>query len=153
QGAATDPDQGPLPSSALSWTILLHHDTHVHPAGTVTGPSGSFIVADHGVGTYSYEIILMATDSSGLTNTKSVTLPVTGNNAALTHLDFTYADKNALILAGRDYLAKTAEGVTRDTEQSGALAVDYNQTIHAGVIRVPVGSGEMWQALNNSQNT
>src|SRR5207245_1178833 len=28
-----------------------------------------------------------------------------------------------------------------------------NQTTHPGVIRVPIGNGELWQTLNNSQNT
>jgi glucose/arabinose dehydrogenase len=75
QGMATDPDQN-LPPGALSWAVLLHHNDHVHPHSTATGAGGSFIVAEHGVGTYSYEIVLTATDSSGLTNRKSITLPV-----------------------------------------------------------------------------
>lgn len=68
-GSATDPDDGSLPSSALSWTTLLHHDSHVHSFLTSTGISGSLLVEDHGPGTYSYEFILTATDSSGLTGT------------------------------------------------------------------------------------
>ena len=75
-GAATDPDQT-LPNTSLSWQVLLHHDDHVHPFITATGTSGSFTVESHGQGSYSYEIILTATDGSGLTDTKSVTLPVT----------------------------------------------------------------------------
>ena len=57
--------------------MLLHHNTHVHTFVGGTGASGSFVVEDHGpIGTYSYEIILEATDSSGLKATTSVTLPV-----------------------------------------------------------------------------
>ena len=77
QGSASDPDDGPLPASALEWTILLHHNTHVHTYVQSTGSSGSFVVEDHGLGTYAYEIILSATDSSGLTGTASVMLPAT----------------------------------------------------------------------------
>ena len=56
----------PLPPSALSWTVLLHHNTHVHTFVGGTGTQGSFVAEDHGaVGTFSYEIILTATDSSG----------------------------------------------------------------------------------------
>ena len=41
------------------------------------GLQGSFVAEDHGpIGTFSYEIILEATDSSGLKATTSVTLPV-----------------------------------------------------------------------------
>jgi PKD repeat protein len=76
QGSAVDADQG-LPASALKWTVLLHHNTHVHVALEVTGSGGSFTVEDHGAGTFSYEIILSVTDSSGLTGSTSVSLPVT----------------------------------------------------------------------------
>ena len=76
-GSATDAQDGPLPASGLSWTVLLHHNTHVHTAVTATGSSGSFVVEDHGpIGTFSYEIILTATDSTGLSATTSVNLPV-----------------------------------------------------------------------------
>ena len=75
QGMATDPDQT-LPPSALTWQVLLHHNNHIHPHLAATGTSGSFLVDSHGEGTYAYEIILTATDSSGLTNTRSITLPV-----------------------------------------------------------------------------
>jgi hypothetical protein len=69
QGSATDPDDGNLQASALSWTVLLHHNDHVHSFLTMKGAGGNFVVTDHGPGTYSYEFILTATDSSGLTQT------------------------------------------------------------------------------------
>jgi glucose/arabinose dehydrogenase/chitodextrinase len=77
QGSATDPDEGPLAADALRWTVLLHHNTHVHTFIGGTGTSGSFVVENHGaIGMYSYEIILTATDSSGLSATRSINLPV-----------------------------------------------------------------------------
>jgi glucose/arabinose dehydrogenase len=76
QGSATDPDEGALPQSALSWTVLLHHNEHVHLLQSGSGSGGSFDVVNHGVGTFSFEIILTATDSTGLTNTKRVFLPM-----------------------------------------------------------------------------
>jgi glucose/arabinose dehydrogenase len=76
QGFATDPDEGTLPPSALSWTILLHHNTHVHRSAGATGTSGSVIAQEHGIGTYAYEIILTATDSSGLKTSTSVIVPI-----------------------------------------------------------------------------
>jgi PKD repeat protein len=37
-GSATDPDDGALPASRLSWTVILHHNAHTHPfLGPVTG--------------------------------------------------------------------------------------------------------------------
>jgi PKD repeat protein len=77
QGSANDPDQGALPPSALHWDVLLHHNTHIHVSTTNTGSAqGSFVVEDHGIGSYAYEIILTATDASGLTGSTSVLLPV-----------------------------------------------------------------------------
>jgi len=71
RGTATDPDES-LPPSALSWTILLHHNDHVHSYLGGTGTGGSFVIENHGEGTFYYEIILTATDSSGLKDTKQV---------------------------------------------------------------------------------
>ncbi len=335
QGSASDPDDGTLGPASLEWTVLLHHNgTHVHPVITTTGSGGSFLVVDHGAGTYSYEIILTATDSSGLTDTKSVTLPVTqrvptgltfnpnpviggesstgtvslsvaappggavvtlsSNHAAAqvpasvtvpagsisapftvatsvvsssvsvsitatlgsslqstltvnstgttltsanpatgipgqalsviltgsnfasgatcsfgagitvsscafnsvtrltatlaiasnatvgartvtvtnptgppaglangftvnasgpSHFDFGYTTRSALLGAGWDFIAKTASGGTRNTEQTGALAVSYDQVAHPGSLRIPLGPGEIWQSANDSENT
>src|SRR4029077_11344705 len=90
------------------------------------------------------------TQSGSLANAFSVTAPT---GVPTQHFDLTYASSTALKADGWDFLAKTATGGIRNTEQTGALAVDYNQTTHPGVVRVPIGSGELWQALNNSQNT
>ncbi len=77
RGSATDPEDGALGASALKWTVLLHHNTHVHTFVGGTGDQGSFVAEDHGpIGTFSYEIILEATDSTGLKSTTSVNLPV-----------------------------------------------------------------------------
>lgn len=73
QGTGSDPDET-LPPTALSWTVLLHHDDHVHAIASTTGTGGSFVVEDHGAGTFYYEIILTVTDSTGLTDTKRVSV-------------------------------------------------------------------------------
>jgi glucose/arabinose dehydrogenase/fibronectin type 3 domain-containing protein len=76
-GLATDADDGAVAPANLKWTVLLHHNTHVHTFVGGTGLSGSFVAEDHGpIGTFSYEIMLTATDSSGLQGTTSVILPV-----------------------------------------------------------------------------
>ena len=72
-GTASDPDET-LPTSAMNWTVLLHHTTHVHPGITFTGPTGSFPIENHSATgeTFFYEVVLTVTDSSGLTDTKRV---------------------------------------------------------------------------------
>lgn len=71
-GLATDPQDGLLPASALTWRVDFHHDTHTHPAlPPVTGVGqGSFLVSnlDHGVNVW-YRISLTATNSAGLSRT------------------------------------------------------------------------------------
>jgi PKD repeat protein len=73
-GHATDPQQGNLPASALSWQLRLQHcsapDTcHTHVVQSWTGvASGSFVAPDHEYPSY-LELQLTATDQDGLTNT------------------------------------------------------------------------------------
>jgi glucose/arabinose dehydrogenase len=72
--SATDEEDGDLPTSALSWTVLKHHHGHVHP---FLGPvSGNNIVItapepeDLDAATDSYlEIRVTATDSGGASTT------------------------------------------------------------------------------------
>jgi len=76
-GHATDAQDGTLPASALTWTVILHHCTtgcHTHPLQDFTGvASGSFTAINHDYPSY-LEIQLTATDSGGMTATTSVTL-------------------------------------------------------------------------------
>src|SRR5262249_26705452 len=65
--------------SSFSWTILFHHDTHIHPGGgPFTGTtSGTLSIPTSGhdfEGATNYEIILTVTDSDGLTDSDSVTV-------------------------------------------------------------------------------
>ncbi len=73
-GSATDPQDGTLPSSALSWQVLLHHDTHTHPfLGPVAGNNITFTAPAPedlaGAQTSYLEIQLTATNSQGLGST------------------------------------------------------------------------------------
>ena len=76
-GHATDPQQGTLPASALTWSLVLQHcpsTCHEHPLQTFTGTaSGSFVAPDHEYPSH-LELRLTATDAGGLSNTTSVQL-------------------------------------------------------------------------------
>lgn len=70
-GRASDPQDGSLPASALSWTVILHHNDHTHPfLGPVSGNGVAFTAPppeDLAATERSYlEIRLTATDSNGL---------------------------------------------------------------------------------------
>jgi glucose/arabinose dehydrogenase len=73
-GEATDPEDGPLPDSALTFEVIRRHDTHFHPFFpptqgnnfSITGPGPEDINSTQN----SYlEIILTATDPQGLSAT------------------------------------------------------------------------------------
>jgi glucose/arabinose dehydrogenase len=100
-GSATDAQDGPLSASALTWNVILHHDTHTHPF--LTDQVGNNIQfqapppEDLSAATNSYlEVTLTATDSGGLTTTvtrdilplkRDLTVQSTGNvGAAVTGL-------------------------------------------------------------------
>jgi hypothetical protein len=72
RGSGEDPEDGPLPESALTWKVLLHHATHIHEHSSATGSRASFLPAtDHDADSY-YEIRLTVTDSGGLEHTMAV---------------------------------------------------------------------------------
>ena len=72
-----DDQDGPLPPSALSWSLILHHcpsNCHTHPLQTWDGTdAGSFATPDHDYPSY-LELRLTATDAGGLQDTQSVRL-------------------------------------------------------------------------------
>ncbi|MFN8061346.1 MAG: DUF6605 domain-containing protein [Vicinamibacterales bacterium] len=78
-GNGTDGQGAALPDSAFSWSVVLRHDGHVHPAiGPVTGTrSLAFDVPTSGhdfSGATQYDIVLTVTDAGGLTSASSVTI-------------------------------------------------------------------------------
>jgi hypothetical protein len=76
-GHATDPQEGTLAASALTWSLVLQHcpsTCHEHPLQTFAGTaSGSFVAPDHEYPSH-LDLRLTATDAGGLTNTRSVRL-------------------------------------------------------------------------------
>ena len=74
-GSASDPEDGSIPPSRLSWQVILHHCPggvcHTHSVTSFQGASGNFPASDHEDDSH-YEIILTATDSGNLTAKTSV---------------------------------------------------------------------------------
>lgn len=69
-GSATDIEDGTLPSSAFSWNVVFHHNTHTHPfIGPIDGVTGgSFVIPTGGESETDvfYRIHMTVTDSDGL---------------------------------------------------------------------------------------
>jgi glucose/arabinose dehydrogenase/PKD repeat protein len=92
-GGATDEEDGTIPASGLSWTIVFHHDTHTHPfEGPIDGvSSGSFTIPTSGEDSTNvwFRIHLTATDSGGsggpgLQASSSATVDILPNTATIT---------------------------------------------------------------------
>jgi len=76
-GAGSDPQDGTLSGTALTWTLVVNHcpnsSCHQHVIQSWTGTSGTFVAPDHEYPS-SLELRLQAVDSGGLSNAKSVVL-------------------------------------------------------------------------------
>jgi glucose/arabinose dehydrogenase len=120
-GTATDGNGQPLPASAYRWNIDFLHLDHVHPGTPITGvTSGSFPIqtTGHDFSTLTrYRISLTVTDSSGLTDTKSVLIWPTKVN-------LTFNTVPAGLTIYLDGIAHTTPFVYDD-------AVGFNHTIEA----------------------
>ena len=76
-GSATDTEDGVLPASRLSWSLIANHcpsTCHTHPLQDFIGVSGgSFVAPDHEYPSH-LELRLTATDNLGVQSTTSVLL-------------------------------------------------------------------------------
>jgi glucose/arabinose dehydrogenase len=66
-----------LNDANIKTEVILHHDTHIHPfLGPLTGRAHTFKIPDHGEASANtwYEIKVTATDTNGLSDTKSVNI-------------------------------------------------------------------------------
>jgi hypothetical protein len=99
-----------------------------------------------------HNIIVTNIDAQSATLVNGLT--INANTKPITHIDFNYPDRNSLLVNGWSFVATTATSGTRNTEVlPGPPSMDYNQSVHPGTIRQQLGSGEMYAAKNNSQNT
>jgi glucose/arabinose dehydrogenase len=126
-GAGTDPEDGALAATRLTWWVDLHHDTHTHPLQLETvGASGSVVIPVRGETSDNifYRFHLRVTDSAGLTN--EVTRDVAPQKAELTLA--TLPPGLALTLDGQP-VATTPNiltGVVGIERDLGAAAQNFN---------------------------
>jgi glucose/arabinose dehydrogenase len=75
-GTGSDAEDGTLPASAFTWTVVFHHDTHTHPFLPATSGSrnGSFTIptVGHTETNVWYRVQLTVRDSSGATHSSFV---------------------------------------------------------------------------------
>jgi glucose/arabinose dehydrogenase len=145
QGSASDPDDGAVPPSALSWTLLFSHDgqTDTNPAGT--GASGSFTIQYSSTNPPpSYQLVLTAVDSSGLIASTNIAIPVlpdTVNPSVPANLNATPGSSEIFLMwdpasdnaAVADYIIERAGGPTTNFLQIATTAnTDFTDTALIG---------------------
>jgi len=126
-GAATDPEDGSLPGTALSWQINIKHCPygvcHTHPFQSAIGLSGAFTVPDHGDDS-NFEIVLTATDSGGLyTSTNLILEPQTVQLTLATSPSWqrvVYDGESGLSPLTRTTVVGSAHTIYTNSPQAGA---------------------------------
>lgn len=101
------------------------------------------------VGTYARTITVAAAGANESPQTVDVTLVVTPAASGMSY-QMTYADATSLHTDGWDFLARTADGTSRNTEQSNGSVVIYDAF---GPLRVPADVGDLWSGLNDTRNS
>ncbi|MEJ7654146.1 MAG: hypothetical protein WKH64_12875 [Chloroflexia bacterium] len=139
QGSATDAQDGSIPTSRLSWQVLLHHSTHAHPfLGPQSGDNIQFTAPapeDLAAAGNSYlEIRLTATDSAGLSRTISQRL--NPRKATLKFATKIGADAASLNLV--------VQGVQYATPKQVVSWDGYSITLNA-----PDQSGRVWSSWSD----
>ena len=85
-GAGTDPEDGALPASSLSWRVIIHHNTHIHIYETRVGNNINITAPDHADPDVYTEIELTVTDSGGLQHKKSVNIYLNNSSTGISNL-------------------------------------------------------------------
>ncbi len=160
-GTATDPEQGSLPATALSWTLVMQHcpsNCHSHTIQRFDGTyGGSFSAPDHEYPSY-LELALTATDASGLQRRETVRLDpetvqltfqsspaglqlvagVTGQAAPFTRTVIvgsavSVSAPSPQVLSGRHYFVSWSDGGAQShTIVAPAVATTYTATYQKG---------------------
>jgi glucose/arabinose dehydrogenase len=124
-GSATDAQDGNLGASRLSWTLTLQHcpsNCHSHTVQSFAGvASGSFVTPDHEYPSY-LELELTATDSGGLTDSRTVRLDpktvVLSFSSSPTGLTLTLNGTNATAPFNKTVIQNSVNGLAAPTPQT-----------------------------------
>ncbi|MEM8533246.1 MAG: PKD domain-containing protein [Chloroflexota bacterium] len=135
-GHATDQQDGNLPASALTWSILLHHcyapdNCHVHVIQELDGVSGgTFNAPNHEYPSY-LELVLTARDSAGLESTTQIQL-----HPRITTYTFETEPAGLELIYGEGHT-----GITNFTEE---MVVNAEQNVIAPLVQQHL-SFDRWQ--------
>ncbi len=140
----------------LNWIVTLSSNSNWLSVSPVSGTGNQTITVSVNssglsVGDYSNTLVISSDDAFNSPQTKNVSLSVTPSG--MLHFDFIYPDRNSLLTDGWDFIAESASGGPRNTEQTEGAVVSFDQELHPGVIRIPVDLGSLWLGLNDTRNS
>jgi glucose/arabinose dehydrogenase len=168
-GRAIDPEEGELPASSLTWSVIIHHcdspgNCHTHPVQDLPGvASGEFAAPDHAYPSY-LEIALTATDSGtgdwwdpAWTQRQRLTFDngASGEDldgfVVLVALDPTKVDYGQIAPSGADLRFVDADGATELPYQIDTWNEAGFSTVWVRVPRVDAGSStdHIWMYYGN----
>jgi hypothetical protein len=139
-GSATDAQDGDLDAGRLTWKLTLQHcpsNCHQHVVQTFAGVAGgSFAAPDHEYPSY-LELQLTATDSGGLTDTRTIRLDpktvVLSVASSPTGLTLSVNGSSSTTPFTRTVIQGSANGVAAPTPQTLASATyDFSAWSDAG---------------------
>ena len=141
-GHATDPEEGPLPPSALTWLIVWHHDEHTHPglgplSGSASGELTVPIVNETDPDVW-YRIYLTATDSEGLSQTTFVEI---------------FPELATVELDGTSGIPINIDGLVREQPHTFESLVGIQRTLQAPAIHVTEDSVYYFQNWSNGDSS
>ena len=151
-GRAHDAEEGPLPASALSWSLVLHHCTapeqcHAHPVRNWEGvASGSFTAPDHEYPSY-LELTLTAKNAFGLSSRASVKL-----EPRTVAISFNSSPPGALLSVGsvtakapftyRMIVGSRLTVTARSPQRAGATSYRFERWSDGGALTHDIVAGE-----------
>lgn len=155
-GSALDALDGVLPGSKLHWSVVIQHcpldSCHSHTVMTVDGANGSFVFPAHD-GPFYIEITLDATNSIGLTTSKTVTVYPAGQKI-IHAMKLDGINDHATAANPQDFKLQkfTVEAMvkTLSTGGSGGEVISQGdnwalRVIPSGGIAFAFASGDDWQ--------
>ncbi len=160
---ATDVVDGTLPGSQLQWQVVIQHcpldSCHAHTLLTTTGSNGAFNFPAHD-GPFYIQVIVSATNSNGLTTTKSVSVYPQGQK--IVHaLQFDGTNDFAVADASQDFKLQqfTAEAMVKtlatDTEGSEVMSMGNNWMVRilpGGLVYFIYYDNSNWHDISTDAN-
>ena len=150
------PSSAQIPSTNLITTVVTNSNPYdaVNPQLTATNSFTVFALPPTGP-VLPVQTNQTVNELTTLTVTNTATYNGTATQTVTNTTLFTYTNRTALLADGWSFIG-TNNGVARDTEVTNPAvgpSVDYNQTSHPGILRVPCDIGDLWGTDNTSRNS